>query len=171
MKNTSFDRLVRHHSLTRDIFYTANIPTEWKPLPDENPYPKSLAQKSKYPNSHTNIPYLPYQNTLPSTLQIHSSLTLHLHTTLTFSYSNEYKRISYQNTTKTLTFVTLFITLLHFKHSFLTNETLNSHRNHIYIIFTYISTNKRIFITIYNQIRIKQHTLKNTIKIRLYTQP
>ena len=79
--------------------------------------------------------------------------------------------ISYQNTTKTLTFVTLFITLFHFKHSFLTNETLNSHINHIYNIFTYISTNERIFITIYNQITIKQHTSKIIIKTRIYTQP
>ena len=137
-------------------------PTWWKPLPDENPYPKSLAQKSKYPNSHTNIPYLPYQNK-------YSNCQPETHAT--FSYSNEYKPISYQNTTKTLTFVTLFITLFYFKHSFLTNETLNSHKNHIYNIFTYISTNERIFITIYNQITIKQHTSKNTIKIHIYTQP
>ena len=96
------------------------------------------------------------------------SITItHRSNTLTFLYSNKYKRISYQNTTKTLTFVTLFITLFHFKHSFLTNETLNSHINHIYIIFTYISTNERIFITIYNQITIKQHTSKIIIKTRV----
>ena len=72
--------------------------------------------------------------------------------------------ISYQNTTKTLTFVTLFLTLFYFKHSFLTNETLNSHRNHIYNIFTYISTNHHIFLTKYSEITIKQRTSKTPKK-------
>ena len=60
------------------------------------------------------------------------------------------------------------LTLMYFKHSFITNETLDFNTNHIYINFTYTYTNDHIFITKYTEITIKQHTSKTTTKIRIH---